>query len=156
MSAAAAEETVAQACTRTHARTYSDTAALLSALQIFRGSDGRSSSAIQLRISVPQLNSAVPEQNERPKPSGEESADKPHPQSPAGNTVSPQAFTQRQRGEFRERARVCVCVRTLHISVARAWVTSDTLYPLNYAAATRCVIYDDEMCVIKTKTRIKG
>lgn len=30
-----------------------------------------SSSAIQLRISVPQLNSAIPEQNERPKPSGE-------------------------------------------------------------------------------------
>lgn len=123
MSAAAAEETAAHACTRTHAHTLT-LQPCFHALQIFRGGGGGSSSAIQLRISVPQLNSAVPEQNERPKPSGEESADKPHPQSPAGNTVSPQAFTQRQRtlwvgvGEFRERARVCVCVRTLHISLA--------------------------------------
>lgn len=43
-----------------------------------------SSSAIQLRINVLQLNSAIPEQNERPKPSGEKSADNPHLQSPAG------------------------------------------------------------------------
>lgn len=41
---------------------------------IFRASHGMSSSAIQLRISVLQLNSAIPEQNERPKPSGEKKA----------------------------------------------------------------------------------
>lgn len=41
---------------------------------IFRASHGMSSSAIQLRISVLQLNSAIPEQNERPKPSGERKA----------------------------------------------------------------------------------
>lgn len=41
---------------------------------IFRASHGMSSSAIQLRISVLQLNSAISEQNERPKPSGERKA----------------------------------------------------------------------------------
>lgn len=57
-------------CPHTHTNTYSQT-------PIFRASHGMSSSAIQLRISVLQLNSAIPEQNERPKPSGEKSADNP-------------------------------------------------------------------------------
>lgn len=54
---------------RTHMHTR--TPALLSRPPNFGGSGGRSGGAIQLRISVLQLNSAVPEQNERPKPSGE-------------------------------------------------------------------------------------
>lgn len=86
-------------CRSTHTHTPQP---LLSRPPIFRASHGMSCSAIQLRISVLQLNSAIPEQNERPKPSGEKSADNPHLQSPAGNTLSLWPFTQRQRS--------CVCV----------------------------------------------
>lgn len=57
-------------CRHTYTHTHTP-ALLLSRPPNFRGSRGRSGGAIQLRISVLQLNSAVPEQNERPKPSGE-------------------------------------------------------------------------------------
>lgn len=86
--------------------TQTHTPILLSHPPNFRGSRGRRSGAIQLRISVLQLNSAVPEQNERPKPSGEKSADNPHLQSPAGNVASLQPFTPSQ-------SCVCVCVCAL-------------------------------------------
>lgn len=62
--------------THTHTLTHPHTP--VSRPPVFRGSHGVSGSAIQLRINVLQLNSAIPEQNERPKPSGEKSADNPH------------------------------------------------------------------------------
>ena len=109
---------VAALNTHTHTHTHTHTplqpshtpAFLLSRPPIFRASHGMSSSAIQLRISVLQLNSAIPEQNERPKPSGEKSADNPHLQSPAGNTLSLWPFTQRQRSCVCERESVWVSV----------------------------------------------
>lgn len=78
--------------------THTRTPVLLSRPPNFRGSRGRRSGAIQLRISVLQLNSAVPEQNERPKPSGEKSADNPHLQSPAGNVASLQPLPRVKAG----------------------------------------------------------
>ena len=104
---------------------------LLSRPPIFRAGHGMSSSAIQLRISVLQLNSAIPEQNESSKPSGEKSADNPHLQSPAGNTVSLRPFTQRQISCVCESMSVCGCrrgrvsVHTLHPFVDRCLFSTE-------------------------------
>lgn len=98
--------TLRDVCTSYWRHTQTHTPALLWHPPIFRASHGVSSSAIQLRISVLQLNSAISEQNERPKPSGEKSADNPHLQSPAGNTLSLWPFTQCHRSGVCE----CLCV----------------------------------------------
>lgn len=136
--------------TNTLTHTHTHTPALLSRPPNFRGSHGMSSSAIQLRISVLQLNSAIPEQNERPKPSGEKVLTTLIYKVLLGILCPCNHLPSVKEVCVRVRACVCVCTwerrrgscsaHTIHFFVDRARVTSAAHYLPNYSMTTYNVI----------------